>query len=134
MADTPAPVQVVLGGLPFAVQLPDDFALLEELVVGSVGASPVGRVRVAAAMVAMCCPRVGRKFALANPRVTYDGCGFSPVAYGRAVYTWLHGERVTSAELVEAHNLLLPMLSERAYPREEEVEAALGKSAGPEAP
>lgn len=124
---------LTVGGRPWPVVIPTDFSLIEELVVAGVGVSDVIRARVSAAMVAACCPALGRKFALLHPRQSYAAHGYDPVAFGRGVYTWLHAEGATHAELGTAYALLLPLLTAAGFPRDEEVQDEAGKSAGPEA-
>jgi len=113
------------------VTIPADYALLEELLMASLDADddPVVNARIGAAMLATCCPSLGRKAGRAG--IDYAKHNYSPLAYGRAVYSWLHGQGVPVAEVVAAREYLRPLLAERAWPRIAEVDAEVGKSGGP---
>ena len=108
------------------IVIPADYALLEELALAVDEDDPVLTARVGAAMLALCCPALGRMCARAG--IDYAKHGYSPVSYGRAVYTWLHGQGVPVADVVAAREVLRPLIARAAWPREAEVEAEMGKS------
>lgn len=111
--------------LPIVV--PTDYALLEELALAVDDDDPVQAARVGAAMLAQCCPALGRMAARAG--IDYARHGYAPLAYGRAVYSWLHSQGVPVADVVAAREVLRPLIARAAWPREAEVQAELGKSA-----
>jgi hypothetical protein len=112
------------------VVIPSDYALLEELLLASLDADddPVKNARIGAAMLAACCPALGRKAARAGH--DYGKSGYSPLAYGRAVYSWLHGQGVPVSDIVAAREYLRPLLAAAAWPTPDEVADELGKSPG----
>ena len=111
---------------PHDVVIPDDYSMLEELFVAIDGAEGVMLARVYAAMIGLCCPAIGRMC-----RVSYAAHKFGPVSYGREVYSWLHRQGVPLAEIVTAGRSIHPMILAAAFPRQAEVEEALGKSKAP---
>lgn len=123
MGDTPS--TVTLLGKPERVVIPEDYALLEELFTAANGASGTKLLRVYAAMLGLCCPEVGRMCKANYSRHQYD-----PVSYGREVYSWLHRQRVPVSEVIEAGQVLYPLVLLAAFPRTDEVDDALGKSKG----
>jgi len=112
------------------VVIPSDYALLEELLLASLDADddPVTNARIGAAMLATCCPALGRMLARAG--IDYAKHGYSPLGYGRAAYSWLHAQGVPVAEVVAAREYLRPLLASRAWPTPDEVADELGKSPG----
>lgn len=121
---------ITLLGKSEPVTVPTHYALLLELTTAYEEArEPAQRLAVAAAMIVICCPelsRMGRKAGL-----DYAAAGYSPAAFGREALNWLHGQRVPLAEIVTAGREIQPLLSAAAWPTDEEVGEALGKSAGP---
>jgi hypothetical protein len=118
---------IQIKGVAERIVIPDDYALLEELAAAAHGASGLALIRVYSAMMALCIPSVGRMC-----RVDYAAHRFDPLSYGRAVYSWLHGQKMTIEEVRLAGELLHPMVLAAAFPSDAEIKAELGKSPGPE--
>lgn len=111
-----------------------DFSTIEELTIASttVDKRGVRRPRIAAAMIALCCPDITRM--LRRAKVTYEAHEFDALAFGRAAYNWMHDQGIPGAEIVAAFIPLQIALIAAGYPRTDEVDEAAGKSeesAGP---
>ena len=110
------------------IAIPADYVLLKELYLyaGTCGDDAIRLLRCASAVVAVCCPMLGRM--LARNGVKYDACGYDVNTYGRAVYRWLHEQGAQDGDLFAALNVLLPMVKAKGWPDPDEVVAAMGKS------
>ena len=111
---------VKVGSIELDVSLPD-FATREELVLawheaGQGEGTHMGLRRVAAAAIGLC-TSTGRK-----AKLDYAKLGCSPLAYGGAIYGYLHGERVDTSAIVQAGAELVTLCAESAFPRAKEVE------------
>lgn len=112
---------------------PPDFAACEDLMVCWSSAATRGGIplmRVAAAHIGLC-TRLGRDAGGrydSTTTVQYDLAGF-----GGTVYGYLRKRGVSVAEIMAAAQLLLPVVTQAAAPRESEVEeAAKNSEAGAE--
>lgn len=119
---------IELYGERHAVVVPQDYAVVEEIIVAYTGATQRGGVaaqRVYAAIVGLC-TRVGR-----SAGADYAAHRFDVLAYGGAVYGWLRREKKCDIPSIgRAAATVYPLLLAAAFPREEEVAAELGKSGG----
>lgn len=119
---------VDLGGETHAVTVPRDFAICEELVVaysGAVQRGGVSALRAGAAILGLC-TRLGRLSG-----ADYAAHRFDALAYGGEVYGWLRrSKRCEIGEIGRAASAIFPRLLEATFPREAEVEGALGNSEG----
>lgn len=119
-------VKIELIGRSHAVVLPD-FAAREELVMALSECARkrgIALLRVYSAMVGLC-TRVGRDSGADYATARYDVLG-----YGGAVYGWLRAQGASPAQIGAAATVIAPLLTESLFPRQEEVDAALGNSAG----
>jgi hypothetical protein len=120
MGDTPTSIELL--GKAERIVIPEDYALLEELFAAANGSSGTRLLRAYAAMIGLCCPAVGRM-----SKASYSAHGYDPIAYGRQVYSWLHDQKVSIAEVSAAGAVLYPAIIMAAFPRDSEVAEALGK-------
>jgi hypothetical protein len=115
------------------IVIPADFAVLHELEFGRRNAKQAQHLHIAAASMALCCPRMERMLARKTPPLTYEAHGFDPIKFGRAVYNWLIGQGAQISEISKAGQVLAPLITVAGFATDEAVGAALGKSPGPEA-
>jgi len=120
MGDTPTSIELL--GKAESIVIPTDYALLEELFAAANGSSGTRLLRAYAAMIGLCCPAVGRM-----SKASYSAHGYDPIAYGRQVYSWLHDQKVSIAEVSTAGSVLYPLILLAAFPRADEVSEAVGK-------
>jgi hypothetical protein len=120
MGDTPTTIELL--GKAESIAIPTDYALLEELFAAANGSTGTRLLRAYAAMIGLCCPAVGRMC-----RASYSAHGYDAIGYGRQVYSWLHEQKVTIAEVSAAGAVLYPAVIMAAFPRDPEVADALGK-------
>lgn len=114
------------------VAIPADYAVLHELELGRRNAKQAQHLHIAAASMALCCPRLARMLARQALPVTYAAYEFNPLAFGRAVYNWLISQGATIAEVSAAGQVLAPAIMLAGFATDEAVGAALGKSPGSE--
>jgi len=120
MGDTPTSIELL--GKAESIAIPTDYALLEELFAAANGSTGTRLLRAYAAMIGLCCPAVGRM-----SKASYSAHGYDPIAYGRQVYSWLHDQKVSIAEVSTAGSVLYPLILLAAFPRADEVSEAVGK-------
>ena len=120
MGDTPTTIELL--GKAEGIVIPADYALLEELFASVNGATGTRVLRAYAALIGICCPAVGRM-----SKASYSAHGYDAIAYGRQVYSWLHDQKVTIAEVAAAGQVIYPLVVLAAFPRDPEVAEALGK-------
>lgn len=112
-------------GKPHAVALPD-FAIREELVSAYGDAAKRGGsalMRVYGAVLGLCCPSVGRAAG-----ADYAAARFDALAYGGKVYGHLREKGMAPADVAAAAIPLVVQVVEATFPRQEEVDSAMGKS------
>jgi hypothetical protein len=116
---------VTLLGQEYAVTIPPQFAVVEELVVayGEAGDRASHRLRVCGAILGICTP-LGREF-----KADYVKARFDVLAYGGAIYGALRERGATSAQVAEQAHTILGALVAKAFPREQEVVERAGFSA-----
>lgn len=122
-ADGPARVELL--GRAHVVTLPD-FAAREELVIAyaEVRKRPASLLRVYSAAIGLC-TRIGREAG-----ADYAECRFDVLAFGGKVYGWLREKGVAPDAIAVAAVPLIVQVSEATFPRQGEVDAAAGNSAG----
>lgn len=120
MGDTPTTIELL--GKAESIVIPTDYALLEELFAAVNGSTGTRVLRAYAALIGICCPAVGRM-----SKASYSAHGYDAIAYGRQVYSWLHEQKVTIAEVAAAGQVIYPAIIMAAFPRADEVAEAVGK-------
>lgn len=112
-------------GKPHAVVMPD-FAVREELVSAYGDAARRGGsavMRAYGAILGLCCPSLGRASG-----ADYAAARFDALAYGGKVYGYLREHGASPADVAAAAVPLVVQVVEATFPRQEEVDAAMGKS------
>ena len=115
---------ITLLGRSHAIALPD-FAAREELMVAlgeTQARAGSARLRAYAAALGLC-TRLGRESG-----ADYAGHRFDALAYGGAVYSYLREQGATPADVATAAVPLAAILAESTFPRQAEVDTAMGKS------
>ena len=112
---------VTLGGVPYAVHLPDDFATRRELVV-AVHRNPM---RGLCAVLGMCLPDLRMSH-------LYERHGFDALRFGADVWRLLSRRGIEDGAIVDAALPLQGAVAELAYPSDEAVAAEVGFSSAPE--
>lgn len=123
------PVKVSLLGRQHAVIMPD-FATREDLVVAFGEArnkKGVTLLRVYSAALGLC-TRLGREAS-----ADYSQHRFDVLSYGGQVYGWLREQGVTPKDIAEAAIPVIVEVSNAMFPRQAEVDAAVGNSEAGEA-
>jgi hypothetical protein len=114
-----------IAGKDYVVALPD-FAVREELVAAYADASKRGGsalMRAYGAFLGLCCPLLGKAAG-----ADYQAARFDPLAYGGRVYGYLREKGVTPADVSAAAVPIVVQVVEATFPRQSEVDAALGNS------
>jgi len=122
---------VPLLGRSHPVALPD-FAALEELVAVYADASKRGgsaAMRAYGAVLGLCCPTLAKAAG-----ADYAAHRFDALAFGGKVYGYLREKGAAPADVATAAMPLIVQVVEATFPRQEEVDAAMGKSPAGEAP
>jgi hypothetical protein len=123
---------ILILGLAYDIQPlpgPDAFAVAEEFLAARDHALEVygadaeaGRplvVRVTASALGLS-TRIGREAG-----VSYAGCGYSMLAYGGAIYSYLRSKGASASEIMEAASPCAQAILLSIAPRENEVQAAV---------
>ena len=116
---------VTLLGKTHLIVLPD-FAAREELVSAYADAAKRGGsalMRAYGAALGLCCPSIAKAAG-----ADYGALRFDVLAFGGKVYGHLREKGVSPADVASAAVPLVVQVVEQTFPRQEEVDAAAGKS------